>query len=102
MVLLCRPSLPECREAGEFYLKLATQFKGVQNLLFTEMNVALNDPPLWTDSSSLPSFLFSPRGSQLATPIAPPPKDDADLAFFLKYKQNIKPLRSKVKNKDEL
>ena len=96
MVKLCRPG-PDCREAEEFYKKLATQFQGVQDLVFSEMNVALNDPPVGTDTSSLPSFLFSPRGSSEITPVTPPPKDDADLTFFLKYKQNIKPLRSKVK-----
>jgi protein disulfide isomerase len=100
VVMLCRPSLPDCREAAEFYKKLATQFRGVKNLVFTEMNVALNDPPVGTDISSLPSFLFSPRGSHDVAPVTPRPKDDADLAFFLKYKQNIKPLKSK--KKDEL
>lgn len=97
MVLLCSPHEPECTEAKEHYNKLATQFKGVKNLIFTEMNVALNDPPVGTDISSLPVFLFSPHGSRQITAVSPRPKDDADLAFFLKYKQNIKPLRSKVK-----
>ena len=87
---------------------LATQFKGVKNLFFSEMNVALNDPPVGTSISSLPTFLFSPSGSKEISPVTPQPKDEADLAFFLKYKQNIKPLRPKVKGgksaseKDEL
>ena len=105
MVMLCSPAQPDCREARDFYQKLAKQFQGVKNLVFAEMNVALNDPPVATAISSLPSFLFSPRDSRQVTPVTPRPKDEADLAFFLKYKQNIKHLRSKVKkagHKDEL
>jgi protein disulfide isomerase len=102
MVLLCVLALPECREATEFYEKLARQFLGVPDLVFCEMNVALNDPPLGTDASSLPSFLFSPRGSEDVSPVTPRPKDDADLAFFLKHRQHIKPLRPKAKKKEEL
>lgn len=97
MILLCIPSLPECREAAEYYLKLATQFKGVKDLVFAEMNVALNDPPLGTTVDPLPVFLFSARGSEEILPVTPSPKDEADLAFFLKWKQNIKPLRAKGK-----
>ena len=103
MVLLCRPELSECREAEEFYQKLATQFQGVKDLVFSEMNLALNDPPVGTDTSSLPLFLFSPRGSTEISPVSPAPKDEADLAFFLKYTHHIKPLRkTKGKKKDEL
>ena len=103
MVLLCVPALPECREASEYFLKLATQFRGVTDLVFAEMNVALNDPPLGTSVDPLPSFLFSARGSEEIFPVSPLPKDEADLAFFLKWKQNIKPQRSKGKTgKDEL
>lgn len=108
MVLLCVPSLPDCKKASDYYLKLATQFKGIKNLVFTEMNVALNDPPVGTSVDSLPTFLFSPRGSEEILPVTPQPKDEADLAFFLKWKQNIKPQGSKVKKggqaseKDEL
>ena len=102
MVMLCIPSLPDCKQASEYYTKLATQFKGVKNLIFSEMNVALNDPPLGTAIDSLPTFLFSPRGSREVSPVTPQPKDEADLAFFLKWKQNIKPLGAKVKSKEEL
>ena len=107
MVLLCIPTLPDCQEAAQFYPKLATQFKGVKDLVFTEMNVALNDPPLGTSVDSLPVFLFSPRGSDEILPVTPQPKDEADLAFFLKWKQNIKPLvkkggKGQAKVKEEL
>jgi hypothetical protein len=101
MVMLCIPSLPDCKQASEYYLKLATQFKRVKNLVFSEMNVALNDPPVGTAIDTLPTFLFSPRGSQEISPVTPQPKDEADLAFFLKWKQNIKPQGTKVKKRKE-
>ena len=102
--MLCISSVPECKEASQYYHTLAAQFRGIKDLVFAEMNIALNDPPLGTPVKPLPAFLFSPRGSEEISQVTPQPKDDADLAFFLKWKQNIKPLRSKIKKggKEEL
>lgn len=97
MVRLCIPTMPQCKESDEWYNKLAKQFKGVDSLLFGDMNVALNDPPPGTEIDSFPVFYFSAKGSRFMDPVTPPPKDDADLAFFLKYQQNIKPLRGIAK-----
>ena len=106
MVLLCIPSLPDCKKASDYYPKLASQFKAVKDLTFAEMNVALNDPPVGTKVDSLPTFLFSPKGSEEILEVTPQPKDEADLAFFLKWKQDIKPQGSKFKKqrskRDEL
>lgn len=99
MIMLCIPSLPECKDGSEYYYRLATQFKGVKDLVFAEMNIALNDPPPGTPVRPFPMFLFSSQGSDDVIQVTPQPKDEADLAFFLKYKQNIKPLRSKVKSR---
>ena len=97
--MLCQPDLPDCREAAEYYPKLASDFKGVKNLVFMEMNLALNDPPPGTNVEALPTFLFSSQGSEEVISETPQPKDDADLAFFLKWKQNIKPLQKPKKKK---
>ena len=93
MVRLCIPAIPECQQSVEWYNKVAKQFKGVKNLLFGDMNIALNDPPPGTQFDSLPVFYFSAKDSHFMDPVTPSPKDDADLAFFLKHKQSIKPLK---------
>lgn len=64
-----------------------------------EMNLGLNDPPPGTNVEALPTFLFSSQGSEEVISETPQPKDDADLAFFLKCKQNIKPLQKPKKKK---
>ena len=94
MVKLCIPTLPDCQKAAEYYPKVAERFQGVKGLIFGEMNVALNDPPIGTKFDVLPAFFFSAKGSSEMSPVAPQPTDDADLVFFLKWKQSIKPLRS--------
>ncbi len=106
MVKLCIPSLPDCQKASEYFPKVAETFKGVKDLVFGEMNVALNDPPVVTKFESLPAFYFSAKGSGEMIPITPQPQDDADLTFFLKRKQNIMPIKTgkkkKARSKDEL
>ena len=100
LVLLCVPDLPDCKRASGHLSKLASQFRGVGDLVLAEMNVALNDPPMGTRVDSLPAFFFSPKGSEEIFPVTPQPQDEADLAFFLKWKQNIKPVAgSKGKRK---
>ena len=73
---------------------VAEKYKGVKDLVFGEMNIALNDPPLGTKFDSLPAYYFSAKGSSEMVPVMPQPQDDADLVFFLKRKQNIKPLKT--------
>ena len=51
------------------------------------MNIALNDPPPGTPVRPFPMFLFSSQGSDDIIQVTPQPNDEADLAFFLKYKQ---------------
>ena len=98
LVLLCLPSLPACQTARHHLTQLATQFKGVTNLRIAAMNIDFNDPPPGTPVGDLPVFFFSPRGSGEMFEVTPTPQDEADLAFFLKWKQNIKPREgSKVK-----
>ena len=70
------------------------------------MNAALNDPPVGTSYENLPAIFFSKLGSQEMEEVQPQPKDDADLVFYLKRRQNIKPVKaskkdSSKKNKDK-
>lgn len=99
MVKLCIPPLPDCQKASEWYPKVAEKYQGMKDVVFGEMNVALNDPPAGTKVESLPTFYFSPLGSTEMAMVTPQPTDDADLIFFLKWKQNLKPPKSKAKQK---
>ena len=88
--LLCAPDLPDCKRASGHLSKLAGQFRGVGDLcmVLAEMNIAINDPsPMGTRVGSL---AFSPPRSLRR--FLPQPQDEADLVFFLKWKQNIKPV----------
>ena len=100
VVKLCVPTGEACTKAKEWYPKVAEKFKGVGDLVFAEMNVALNDPPLGTAFESLPVFYFSARGSKEMVPVTPTPADDADLQFYLKHRVHIKP--TKKSGKEEL
>ena len=101
VVKLCIPSGVEaCVKAKEWYPKVAEKFRGVDDLVFAEMNVGLNDPPLGTDADNLPAFYFSARGSAEMVPVTPTPTDDADLQFYLKHRVQIKP--TKKAGKEEL
>eukprot|EP00731_Ephydatia_muelleri_P009083 Em0004g1421a len=100
VIKLCVPTGETCTKAKEWYPKVAEKFKGVGDLVFAEMNVALNDPPLGTNYDSLPVFYFSARGSTEMVPVTPTPADDADLQFYLKHTVHIKPI--KKAGKEEL
>ena len=63
MVKLYVPLGEACHKAAEWYPKVAEKFQGVNDLVFAEMNVGLNDPPLGTKYDQLPVFYFSARGS---------------------------------------
>ena len=94
MVKLCVPDLPDCNKANEYYPKVAERYVGDSDMIFGEMNVAVNDPPTGTKFDSLPAFFFSKKDSTELIPVDPNPADDADILFFLKWRHQIKPTRS--------
>lgn len=82
VVKLCVPvGVEGCSKAKEWYPKVAEKFRGVDHLVFAEMDVGLNDPPLGTSYDNLPTFYFSARGSVEMFPVTPTPTDDGDLQF---------------------
>ncbi len=85
LLKLCMPDAPQCKKANEYFAKVVARYEGSKEIVFGEMNMALNDvPPTVKIDSSLPSFLFARKGSKDIAAVSPKPTDDADLVFFLK------------------
>ena len=68
MVKLCVPDLPDCIQANEYYPKVAERYIGDKDIIFGEMNVAVNDPPTGTKFDTLPAFFFSKKDSTTLFP----------------------------------
>ena len=98
VVKLCVPAheAPKCEEAEDWYRKVAKKYRGVKNLVFAEMNVAANDPPVGTRVDSLPAFFFSPLKSKEMSPVNPSPDDAETLQFFFKHVAHIYPPRDEL------
>ena len=95
MVKLCIPDTPDCKTAEGYYEKTAARFEGSDEVLFTEMNLALNDLPAGiTTDGELPAFLFSRKDSRDTIQVSPKPQDEADLVFFLKFRHQIRPTKT--------
>ena len=83
MVKLCLPDNQDCKTAEAYYEKMAARFEGSDEILFTEMNLALNDLPAGiTTDGELLAFLFSQKDSRETIQVSPKPQDEADLVFF--------------------
>ncbi len=90
LIKLCMPDAPDCKKAGEYFPKVVARYEGMDEVVFGEMNMALNDvPPSIKMDGLLPSFLFARKGSKDIIHVAPKPTDDADLVFFLKVYDNL-------------
>ena len=95
MVKLCLPDNQDCKTAEAYYEKTAARFEGSDEILFTEMNLALNDLPAGiTTDGELPAFLFSRKDSRETIQVSPKPQDEADLVFFLKFRHQIRPTKT--------
>ena len=106
MVKLCFPDNQDCKAAETYYEKAAARFEGSDEVVFTEMNLSLNDLPAGTTTDrELPAFLFSRKDSRDTVQVSPKPQDEADLVFFLKFRNQIRPTKTeqeveqRVKNK---
>ena len=94
VVRVCIPELPDCQKSNDWYDKAAARYYGNNGVIFGDFNVALNDLPLGTSiDADLPVFLYSARGKTNLVTVSPKPTDDADLVFFLKFRQQLPPLR---------
>ena len=95
MVKLCFPDNQDCKAAETYYEKTAARFEGSDEIVFTEMNLALNDLPVGiTTDGELPAFLYSRKDSRETIQVSPKPQDEADLVFFLKFRHQIRPMKT--------
>jgi hypothetical protein len=95
MVKLCFPDNQDCKAAEAYYEKTAARFEGSDEIVFMEMNLALNDLPAGiTTDGELPAFLYSRKDSRETIQVSPKPQDEADLVFFLKFRHQIRPTKT--------
>ena len=89
---LCMPEHPDCEKAKTFFPKVAARYEGMDEIVFGEMNLALNDvPQSVTIEGEFPVYLFTAQGSKDVIEVSPRPTDDADLIFFLKFRHSVRP-----------
>ena len=94
MVKLCFPDNQDCRVAEAYYEKTAARFEGSDEIVFIEMNLALNNLPAGiTTDGELPALLFSRKDAYDTIQVSPKPQDEADLVFFLKFRHQIRPTK---------
>ena len=92
LIKLCIPEDPDCKEAEEYFPKVAARYEGSDEIMFGEMNLNYNDlPPGITTNGELPSFLFSAKDSRDIVQVSPKPTDESDILFFLKWRHSIQP-----------
>lgn len=92
LVKLCMPEASGCEEAEEHFRQVVIRYEGSTEVVFGEMNMALNDVPVGTElDPDLPAYLFSAKGSNDIVQVSPKPTDENDIIFFLKYRNSIRP-----------
>lgn len=94
IVMMCIPSVADCRDAAEWFDTAARKFfKKDKTVVFGSINVELNDVSFdHFRFDDLPTFFYSPKGSKGETDlikIDPVPKDDIDLFGWLRSKARI-------------
>ena len=105
ILMMCIPQLPNCKKATEWYHNLAKRFhKKSKDVVFGEMNVELNDPPIdGLNIDELPAFFFSGidyRDEELDM-VSPTPQDDVDMLVWLRRKANIRPPKANLNKRKE-
>lgn len=92
LLKLCMPDANGCTEAEGHFEQVVIRYEGSQEVVFGEMNLALNDVPVGTKlDADLPAYLFSAKGSDEIAQVSPKPTDENDVLFFLKYRNSIRP-----------
>ena len=93
LVKLCYPQAPECEKTQAPYEAVAKKYK--KKLMFTELDVSRNDPPLSINITSFPTIYLSPAGSRDAIKMEENFSTEEDLTKFI---DSLLP----KKHKDEL
>ncbi len=93
LIKLCMPDARDCEDAEKHFEQVVIRYEGSQEVVFGEMNMALNDIPIGTklEEAELPAYLFSAAGSQSIAQVSPKPTDENDILFFLKYRNSLRP-----------
>lgn len=92
LLKLCMPEANGCQEAEGHFEQVVIRYEGSQEIVFGEINMALNDVPVGTElDADLPAYLFSTKDSDEIVQVSPKPADENDILFFLKYRNAIRP-----------
>jgi len=81
IVKLCYPQAPECDKTQAPYEAVAKKYK--KKLMFTELDVSRNDPPLSINITSFPTIYLSPAGSLDAIKMEEEFSTEDDLTKFI-------------------
>ena len=93
LIKLCMPEAKDCADAEKHYEQVVIRYEGSEEIIFGEMNMALNDVPIGTklEDPELPAYLFSAAKSANIVQVTPRPADENDILFFLKYRNSLRP-----------
>ena len=92
LIKLCMPEVKDCEDAEKHFEQVVIRYEGSEEIVFGEMNMALNDVPVGTElDADLPAYLFSAAGSSNTVQVSPKPTDETDILFFLKYRNSLRP-----------
>ena len=92
LIKLCMPEAKDCEDAEKHFNEVVIRYEGSEEVIFGEMNMALNDVPIGTKyDGDLPVYLFQAKGSKDIVQVSPQPTDENDIIFFLKYRNSIRP-----------
>jgi len=81
IVKLCYPQAPECDKTQAPYEAVAKKYK--KKVMFTELDVSRNDPPLSINITSFPTIYLSPAGSHDAIKMEEEFSTEDDLTKFI-------------------
>ena len=92
LIKLCMPEANGCEDAEKHFEQVVIRYEGSEEIVFGEMNMALNDVPVGTSLDwDFPVYIFSGKDSSELVQINPKPTDENDILFFLKYRNSIRP-----------
>ena len=83
IVKLCYSLSEECQNVQSKYESVARKYKQTKNIMFTEMDVEKNDPPLSIDITGFPTIYLSPVGSKEAIKMEQSFSTEQDLVQFI-------------------
>ena len=83
VVKLCYSQSEDCQDVQSKYESVARRYKKTKKIMFTEMDVGRNDPPLSIDITSFPTIYLSPSGNKEAVKMEQSFSTEQDLIQFI-------------------